>query len=229
MNGALNGYWTFCSRGLKIVYYHRVIIGVLRAVDFICALPQHNGQALGVTGSSQGGALFVMTASSLTRASLSCCRFIRHCAMHQSFPYEEKISIMPVRPHLFLLFMVLPIRGRYDTAKLCPLPGTRGCGFLLLFLTCWMILSIHGKLRLRHFGKSCKLSCNGPPHARPTRPRQRQLNMRSSSLYSSGRDNAPLELVVPSSIALLEIKNTARGLLADRLANRSVLFSTPSS
>ena len=63
MNGALNCYWTFCRNDLKNFYYHRVIIGALRAVDFICELPQYNGQALGVTGSSQGGALSVMTAA----------------------------------------------------------------------------------------------------------------------------------------------------------------------
>ena len=34
----------------------RVLVGALRAVDFICSLPQYNGQALGVAGSSQGGA-----------------------------------------------------------------------------------------------------------------------------------------------------------------------------
>lgn len=62
-NGALNGYWTFCRNDRKSFYYHRVIIGALRAVDFICELPQYNGQALGVTGSSQGGALSVITAA----------------------------------------------------------------------------------------------------------------------------------------------------------------------
>lgn len=55
MNGALNGYWTFCRNDLRNFYYHRVIIGALRAVDFICELPQYNGQALGVTGSSRVG------------------------------------------------------------------------------------------------------------------------------------------------------------------------------
>lgn len=61
--GALNGYWNFCRDNRDQNYYNRVIVGALRAVDFICSLPQYNGKALGVTGSSQGGALSVITAA----------------------------------------------------------------------------------------------------------------------------------------------------------------------
>lgn len=61
--GALNGYWNFCRDNRDQNYYNRVIVGTLRAVDFICSLPQFNGKALGVTGSSQGGALSVITAA----------------------------------------------------------------------------------------------------------------------------------------------------------------------
>ena len=59
-NGALNNYWTFRSDNRDAFYYNRVVVGALRAVDFICSLPQYNGQALGVAGSSQGGALSVI-------------------------------------------------------------------------------------------------------------------------------------------------------------------------
>ena len=62
-SGALGNYWTFCRDNKDAFYYNRVIIGALRAVDFICSLPQYNGKALGVTGSSQGGALSVITAA----------------------------------------------------------------------------------------------------------------------------------------------------------------------
>ena len=62
-NGALNNYWTFRSDDRNAYYYNRVIVGALRAVDFICSLPQYNGKALGVAGSSQGGALSVITAA----------------------------------------------------------------------------------------------------------------------------------------------------------------------
>lgn len=61
--GALNGYWNFSRDNRDQNYYNRVIVGALRAVDFICSLPQFNGKALGVTGSSQGGALSVITAA----------------------------------------------------------------------------------------------------------------------------------------------------------------------
>lgn len=61
--GALNGYWTFGRDNRDNFYYNRVIVGALRAVDLICSLPQYNGISLGVTGSSQGGALSVITAA----------------------------------------------------------------------------------------------------------------------------------------------------------------------
>lgn len=62
-SGALGNYWTFGRDNRDNIYYNRVIVGALRAVDFICSLPQYNGKALGVTGSSQGGALSVITAA----------------------------------------------------------------------------------------------------------------------------------------------------------------------
>lgn len=62
-SGALNCYWTFCRDDRDRFYYNRVIIGALRAVDLICSLPQYNGKALGVCGSSQGGALSIITAA----------------------------------------------------------------------------------------------------------------------------------------------------------------------
>lgn len=61
--GALDNYWTFRRENRDAMYYHRVIVGALRAVDVICSLPQYNGQALAVTGSSQGGALSIITAA----------------------------------------------------------------------------------------------------------------------------------------------------------------------
>lgn len=61
--GALGNYWTFRRDDRDACYYNRVIVGALRAVDLICSLPQYNGEALGVTGSSQGGALSVITAA----------------------------------------------------------------------------------------------------------------------------------------------------------------------
>lgn len=61
--GALRDYWTFGREHRDRSYYHRVVTGALRAVDLICSLPQFDGKTLGVTGSSQGGALSVITAA----------------------------------------------------------------------------------------------------------------------------------------------------------------------
>ena len=62
-NGALWEYWKTNRDSREASYYYRVVLGSVRAVDFIQSLPAYNGQALGVTGSSQGGALSVMTAA----------------------------------------------------------------------------------------------------------------------------------------------------------------------
>lgn len=43
-------------------YYKRVIVGCVKAVDFIESLPQYNGTDVAVTGGSQGGALSIITA-----------------------------------------------------------------------------------------------------------------------------------------------------------------------
>ena len=62
-NGALWNYWEMNANDKDRFYYKRVVVGALRAVDFICSLPQYNGKALGVSGSSQGGALSIITAA----------------------------------------------------------------------------------------------------------------------------------------------------------------------
>ena len=62
-NGALWEYWKMNRDDREASYYYRVVLGSVRAVDFICSLPEYNGQALGVTGFSQGGALSVITAA----------------------------------------------------------------------------------------------------------------------------------------------------------------------
>lgn len=62
-NGALSGYQCFNDDSREQSYYHRVFLGVIRAIDFIYTLPEFNGDALGVTGSSQGGALSMVAAA----------------------------------------------------------------------------------------------------------------------------------------------------------------------
>lgn len=61
--GALYNYQYQNDNNRDNIYYKRVFIGALRAVDFIASLPQHDGKTIGVTGSSQGGALSIVTAA----------------------------------------------------------------------------------------------------------------------------------------------------------------------
>ncbi|QMU29640.1 acetylxylan esterase [Adhaeribacter radiodurans] len=63
MAGALRGYWTNGLDDKDKYYYKRVYLGCVRANDFIFSLPQFDGQNLGVTGGSQGGALSIITAA----------------------------------------------------------------------------------------------------------------------------------------------------------------------
>ncbi len=62
-NGAVNGYFYQNTDNRDGMYYKRVFVGAVRGVDFITSLPEFDGKNLGVTGSSQGGALSVVTAA----------------------------------------------------------------------------------------------------------------------------------------------------------------------
>ena len=61
-NGALMGYWDFGMDDRDKSYYKRVVLGCIRAVDYIEQYTPWNGQELGVSGSSQGGFLTLATA-----------------------------------------------------------------------------------------------------------------------------------------------------------------------
>jgi len=61
-SGALSGYQTFNKNDRDKHYYKRVYTGCVRAVDYIFSLPEFDGQTVGVTGGSQGGALSIVTA-----------------------------------------------------------------------------------------------------------------------------------------------------------------------
>lgn len=60
--GALNGYQTANLDDKDNYYYKRVYLGCVRAVDFIESLDCFDGENIGVTGGSQGGALSIVTA-----------------------------------------------------------------------------------------------------------------------------------------------------------------------
>lgn len=87
-SGALANYWQSNADNRDEFYYKRVFVGAVRAVDFICSLPEYNGKALGVTGSSQGGALSFSTAALDSR--ITCLAAI-HPAMcdHEAFVYGQ--------------------------------------------------------------------------------------------------------------------------------------------
>ena len=61
--GALQAYWQFGMESRDRYYYKRVYLGCVRANDFLVSLPKWDGEHLGVTGGSQGGALTIVTAA----------------------------------------------------------------------------------------------------------------------------------------------------------------------
>ncbi|MBR1548378.1 MAG: acetylxylan esterase [Prevotella sp.] len=61
-NGALMNYWSFGMDSRDNSYYKRVVLGCIRAIDYIEQYTPWNGTDLGVTGSSQGGFLSLATA-----------------------------------------------------------------------------------------------------------------------------------------------------------------------
>lgn len=61
-NGALNGYWEFGMDDRDKSYYKHVVVGCIRAIDYLEQYTDWNGTKLAVTGSSQGGFLTLATA-----------------------------------------------------------------------------------------------------------------------------------------------------------------------
>ena len=62
-HGALNWYWEFYTDDRDKNYYKRVVVGCIRALDYIEEFTPWNGKEMGVTGSSQGGFLTLATAA----------------------------------------------------------------------------------------------------------------------------------------------------------------------
>ena len=62
LNGALMNYWNWGMDKREDSYYYRVVLGCIRALDYIEQYTPWNGKELGVTGSSQGGFLSIATA-----------------------------------------------------------------------------------------------------------------------------------------------------------------------
>jgi cephalosporin-C deacetylase-like acetyl esterase len=62
-HSAVNEYWFYNLDDKDRYYYKRVYMGCVRAVDFIYSLDSFDGETLGVTGGSQGGALSIISAA----------------------------------------------------------------------------------------------------------------------------------------------------------------------
>lgn len=77
--GALNGYPQFNKSDKNAFYYKRVFLGCVRAVDFIYSLPEFDGNTLGVTGGSQGGALSIVTAALDSRVKFLAAYYPAMC------------------------------------------------------------------------------------------------------------------------------------------------------
>lgn len=130
--GALSNYWTFGRDSRDASYYNRVVVGALRAVDFICSLPQYNGKALGVTGSSQGGALSVITAALDSRVTFLAAVHPALCD-HEAFFKKRACGW----PHYFYYYGApdekqLETVRYYDTenfARLLNVPGWFSWGY----------------------------------------------------------------------------------------------------
>lgn len=84
--------------------YRGFYVDVLRAVDFLLSRPEVDERRLGVTGSSQGGALSIVTAalrSEITCASAGApylCGFMDAARLTHSYPYEEINDYLRLHP-----------------------------------------------------------------------------------------------------------------------------------
>lgn len=72
-NGALMSYWDWGLDDRDKSYYKRVVLGCIRALDYIEQYTPWNGHQLGVTGSSQGGFLTLATAGLDKRITFYGC------------------------------------------------------------------------------------------------------------------------------------------------------------
>lgn len=97
LEGALNGYWETNLDQPEKNYYRRVVVGAVRACDFIASLPEWNGESLGVTGSSQGGFLSLATAALDKRVTF-------YGAVHDAMcDYESELKgVAGGWPHYFM-------------------------------------------------------------------------------------------------------------------------------
>lgn len=85
--------------------YRGFYMDALRAFDILCAMPEVNKARVGVTGSSQGGALTLLVSAlrsnSVAAAAAGApylCSFMDSAAMTHSYPYEEINEYLRLHP-----------------------------------------------------------------------------------------------------------------------------------
>jgi cephalosporin-C deacetylase-like acetyl esterase len=63
ISNAFGEYWLNKLEDRDNYYYKSVYLGCVRAIDYLCSLPEWDGTNVAVTGGSQGGALAIVTAA----------------------------------------------------------------------------------------------------------------------------------------------------------------------
>lgn len=106
-NGALRGYHRMNMNNKNTHYYKRVYVGCIRAIDFIHTLPEFDGETLGVTGRSQGGALSIVTAALDSRVKFLAALYPALCD-HTGYLHNRASGW----PHYFRLKK--PVEGEVE-------------------------------------------------------------------------------------------------------------------
>lgn len=106
LSGPLNNYWLFNLDNRETYYYHRVILGAMRANDFLASRPTWNGKDLLVAGASQGGMLAIATAALDPRVTALCATHPALCDLTGELhdraggwphPFKNKADATPAK------------------------------------------------------------------------------------------------------------------------------------
>ncbi len=131
---ALSGYWAFGIEDRDKYYYKRVIVGAVRAGDFLMSLPQVDSARYVVRGGSQGGMLAMATAVLDPRVKAVA---VAHPAMGDHFGYRQGRA--GGWPHIFSdtarmqakteISATLPYYDTDNFARLLTVPGFYTWGY----------------------------------------------------------------------------------------------------
>jgi cephalosporin-C deacetylase len=102
--GPLKGYSAIGRDSVETVYFRGMILRVLRAIDFLAAQPEWDGQVLIVQGSSQGGGQALVAAGLDPRVTL-CLASVPAMCDHAGY----KLGRQPGWPRI-----VPKVEGQYD-------------------------------------------------------------------------------------------------------------------